>query len=86
VFGPLAVLLVGFDADAYSKFQNLMRSMEADMVPIYCAGSDTMAQTLEAALEQSKPGFQEPPAGARMAVFRSGMYTSEVRNTVQNGR
>jgi hypothetical protein len=79
VFGPLGALLVGFTAEDYSRFQTLMRDMEAEMVPIYCAGQEVLAGSLKDALEGGTPGYCEPPVGVRRAVFLSGMYTAEVR-------
>ena len=73
-----AVLLVGFDAATFAEFQAVMQSMDADMVPLFCASPATMKGSLQQALEGQEPGFCEPPEGARRALIVSGMYTAEV--------
>lgn len=82
VFGPLAVLLVGFQETDFAAFQQLMNDMEADMVPLYCADGVAMRRSLQSALEEGKPGFQPAPLGTRRAVILSGMYTAEVVDIV----
>lgn len=74
-----AALLVGFDEEQFEEFQTMLQGMGADMVPIMCADARSLQGSLQEALNEGTRGFVAPPAGARRAVFLSGMYTAEVR-------
>ncbi|GFR52651.1 hypothetical protein Agub_g15243 [Astrephomene gubernaculifera] len=83
VFGPLAVLLVGFLEEEVAAFRRLMDDMEADMVQIVPCSPGMMAGTLQAALEAEVPGsYEQPPLGTRRTVFLSGMVGAEVLEVI----
>ena len=83
VYGPLAVLLVGFMEEDYLSFLELMAEMEADEVSVIPASKQMLEMTLGQALQQSnKIDYETPPLGTRRAMFLSGMYGSEVMEVV----
>lgn len=78
VFGPLAVLLVGFQAEEVEAFRSFMIDMEADMVKLVPASAAMLRGTLQQAMETEFPQYSQPPLGTRRTVFLSGMYGAEV--------
>ncbi|KAG2449305.1 hypothetical protein HYH02_005461 [Chlamydomonas schloesseri] len=82
VFGPLAVLLVGFMAEEVEQFRKFMIDMEADMVKIVPATPAMMGGTLGAALESEFPTYEQPPLGTRRTVFLSGMVGAEIMEVI----
>ncbi|PNH05255.1 hypothetical protein TSOC_008495 [Tetrabaena socialis] len=77
-FGPLAVLLVGFQAEEVEAFRRVMIEMEADMVKLVPCSPAMMAGTLQQALESEFPKYEQPPLGTRRMAFLSGMFGSEL--------
>ncbi|GIL87626.1 hypothetical protein Vretimale_14695 [Volvox reticuliferus] len=59
VFGPLAVLLVGFMAEEVEQFRSVMLEMEADMVKIVPCSPSMMGGTLQQALESEFPKYEQ---------------------------
>ncbi|KAG2433414.1 hypothetical protein HXX76_008472 [Chlamydomonas incerta] len=82
VFGPLAVLLVGFMAEEVEQFRKFMIDMEADMVKLVPASPAMMAGTLGAALESDFPQYEQAPLGTRRTVFLSGMVGAEIMEVI----
>ncbi|GIL61439.1 hypothetical protein Vafri_15888 [Volvox africanus] len=78
VFGPLAVLLVGFMAEEVEQFRTTMLEIEADMVKIVPCSPSMMGGTLQQALESEIPKYEQPLLGTRRTVFLSGMIGAEV--------
>jgi hypothetical protein len=67
VFGPTAVLLVGFMENEVSRVRSVLDEMGADMVAVVPAGRALMGKTLREALEGGGPALYEKvrgPAGA----------------------
>eukprot|EP00195_Chlamydomonas_chlamydogama_P005824 CAMPEP_0202903320 /NCGR_PEP_ID=MMETSP1392-20130828/23881_1 /ASSEMBLY_ACC=CAM_ASM_000868 /TAXON_ID=225041 /ORGANISM="Chlamydomonas chlamydogama, Strain SAG 11-48b" /LENGTH=256 /DNA_ID=CAMNT_0049590443 /DNA_START=161 /DNA_END=933 /DNA_ORIENTATION=- len=82
VFGPLAVLMIGFLEEDVAAFRKLMVEMEADMVKLIPCTKAMLSGTLQQALEAEVPPYQQPPLGTRRALVLSGMYGSEVVEVV----
>ncbi|GLI63778.1 hypothetical protein VaNZ11_006859 [Volvox africanus] len=59
VFGPLAVLLVGFMAEEVEQFRTTMLEIEADMVKIVPCSPSMMGGTLQQALESEFPKYEQ---------------------------
>ncbi|KAF6256263.1 hypothetical protein COO60DRAFT_131296 [Scenedesmus sp. NREL 46B-D3] len=78
VFGPLAVLVVGFLPEEYEAFRAMMVDIEADMVKVVPCTKALLGGTLQQAMEAEYPQYEQPPLGQRRALFLSGMYGSEV--------
>ncbi|WIA09652.1 hypothetical protein OEZ85_009039 [Tetradesmus obliquus] len=78
VFGPLAVLVVGFLPEEYQAFRAMMVDIEADMVKVVPCSKALLAGSLQQAMESEYPQYEQPPLGQRRALFLSGMYGSEV--------
>eukprot|EP01025_Chloroclados_australasicus_P068160 TRINITY_DN9457_c0_g1_i1.p2 TRINITY_DN9457_c0_g1~~TRINITY_DN9457_c0_g1_i1.p2 ORF type:complete len:231 (+),score=21.07 TRINITY_DN9457_c0_g1_i1:56-694(+) len=82
VFGPLALVLVGYTAREFDRFRQMMIEMEADMVKIICCSNEEMGMTLVQVLEGPAGAFRDPPIGQRRAAIFSGMYGSEVVDVI----
>lgn len=82
VFGPTAVLLVGFMDGEVGRFKSVLGDMGADMVQVLTAGPATMGETLQQALEGGSRPYERAPLGQRRAVVLSGMFTSEVLEVI----
>jgi len=82
VFGPLAVVLVGFGRDEYRQFQAMLRAMEADAVKLIACPPARLAAPLMQVLDLDEVEFEEGPMGLRRTVILSGMYASEVQEVL----
>jgi hypothetical protein len=82
VFGPFAILLVGFMKDEYLRVRELMDDMEAENVSVIPCSRALMKGTLVDALNSNGVKYEAPPLGTKRAVFLSGMYGSEVMNVI----
>jgi hypothetical protein len=82
VFGPFAILLVGFMKDEYLKVLELMVAMEAVDVSVIPCSRSLIKGTLADALNSNGVEYEAPPLGTRRAVFLSGMYGSEVMEAI----
>lgn len=83
VFGPLAILLVGFMKEEYVQVLDLMAEMEAEEVKVIPCSKTMLKGTLSEALHsQLAVEYEAPPLGTRRAIFLSGMYGSEVMEVV----
>eukprot|EP00892_Ulva_mutabilis_P009572 jgi/Ulvmu1/6988/UM033_0046.1 len=80
VFGPEAVLLIGYTQEQFGMFKAMMEDMDAHMFKIYAAGEVEFKSRLCDAFDTA--GFKPAPLGTRRAVIMSGMYTSEVMEVI----
>ncbi|KAL3148075.1 hypothetical protein ABBQ38_014360 [Trebouxia sp. C0009 RCD-2024] len=76
LFGPLAVLMVGFHEHEVQAFRSVMLDMEADMVKIIVCDKRMYQQTLRQALEA--PGHMHTQRVGQRAMILSGMNAAEV--------
>jgi len=76
LFGPLAVLMVGFQEHEVQAFRSIMLDMEADMVKIIVCDKRMFQQTLRQALEA--PGHMHNQCVGQRAMILSGMNAAEV--------
>ncbi|CAK0783974.1 hypothetical protein CVIRNUC_007177 [Coccomyxa viridis] len=82
LFGPLAVLLIGFSQYEVDAFRAFMIDMDADMVKIITCNRGLLKQSLKDALKANAGTFEQLPLGTKRAVFLSGMSGSEVQEVV----
>lgn len=76
LFGPLAVLLVGFHEQEVQKFRSIMLDMDADMVKIIVCDKQMFQGTVEKAFQA--PGHMHSQQVGERAVIMSGMNAAEV--------
>ncbi|BDA51235.1 hypothetical protein COCOBI_18-1120 [Coccomyxa sp. Obi] len=82
LFGPLAVLLVGYAQYEVDQFRTFMIDMDADMVKIITCTRKMLSSTLEQSLDSPAPVFEQLPLGTKRAVFLSGMSGAEVQEVI----
>ena len=82
VYGPLAVLLLGFSFPEYHTFQEMLNSMNADMINLIPCPPSKMEAPLEEVIHLEGVAFKEGPLGLRRTVILSGMYASEVQEVI----
>lgn len=82
VFGPLAVLLVGFTRSEVFQFEKMLQEIDADMVKLISCPSNAMTKTLEEAISMQSNEGETNPMGSRRIVFLSGMVGSEVQEVI----
>ncbi|CAL8466395.1 g5931 [Coccomyxa elongata] len=82
LFGPLAVLLVGFAQYEVDQFRAFMIDMDADIVKIITCTKKMLSSTLEQSLDSPAPVFEQLPLGTKRAVFLSGMSGAEVQEVI----
>lgn len=76
LFGPLAVLLVGFHEHEVQAFRGIMLDMDADMVKIIICDQHMFKRTLQQAMEA--PGHMHTQRVGERAVILSGMNAAEI--------
>ncbi|KAK9838493.1 hypothetical protein WJX81_002737 [Elliptochloris bilobata] len=84
LFGPLAVLLIGFLQHEVDSFRSMMLDMDADIVRLICCNRAMLRGSLQDALEvDAVPDYEQAAAvGTRRAVILSGMSSAEVLEVI----
>ncbi|GAB4813709.1 hypothetical protein N2152v2_000755 [Parachlorella kessleri] len=82
IFGPLAMLAVGYAAEEFQRLKELLLDLEADMIKLVPCSRAMLGGTLGEALS-SQPGRHEQlPQGTQRVIFLSGMYAMEVMEII----
>lgn len=76
LFGPLALLMIGFDESEVQIFRSIMLDMDADMVKIIVCDRQMFQGTLCQAMEA--PGHMHTQRVGQRAVIVSGMNAAEI--------
>ncbi|KAK9844329.1 hypothetical protein WJX74_000876 [Apatococcus lobatus] len=82
LFGPLAIILVGFAREEVDIFKHMMNDMDGDMVKVSACSRQMLAAKLIDALQAPVPAFEQLPDGTPRAVFLSGMNGPEVNEVI----
>lgn len=82
VFGPLAMLAVGYLPEEFQRLQDLLIELEAEMIKLLPCTNAHLEGTLGDALSADPTPAEQLPLGTQRVIFLSGMYAAEVMEVI----